>query len=142
MVLTVGLLVFGGVAAAQEMMIQTDSVGCQVIAPFAWMDLEPGKTWRATVDLSQCTESDFGWYDFYGFIMKPGGATSLSTRDGIVLKVQCERTGAVSVCPGSSRDSQDVYVQVDAPGRYVLTAENTGRKMQRIRLSWLKLSYR
>jgi hypothetical protein len=94
------------------------------------------------VDLSGCTESDLGWYDFYGFIMKAGGASSLSTKDGIVLKVQCETTGDSFVCGGANRASQDVYVQVSRPGRYTLTAQNMGRKKETIRLSWLKLSYR
>src|SRR5215467_12456103 len=85
--LAVVLLAFAGSARAQQLLIAYDGSGCQLQAPYAWFDLAPGATWQATVDVSKCTTSDLGWFDGYGFIMRPGGADSLSTRDGINLKV-------------------------------------------------------
>src|SRR5262249_20976491 len=137
LILSVVLLGFGSLAWAQGSLLPPDTSGCQVIAPFAWFDLAPGTTWRMTVDLSQCTSSDFGWYDFYGFIMRPGGADSLAVKDGIVLKARNMQSGETAVCTSSGKVTEDVYTQVSAPGQFLLTAENTGRRAQTIRLTWL-----
>ena len=140
--LSIVLLVFGGMAWAQSSLLPPDTSGCQVIAPFAWFDLAPGATWRMTVDLSRCTSTDFGWYDFYGFIMRPSGADSLMVKDGIVLKARNMQSGDTAGCTSSGKVTEDVYTQMSAPSQILLTAENTSRRTQTIRLTWLKLSYR
>ena len=142
LVLTIALLAFAGTAGAQEMLTAADTSGCQTFAPYTWIDVAPGATWRATVDLSKCAADDFGWFNYYGFIMRPGGADALLVKDGIVLKAQCQTTNEVSTCSSAGRVATNVYVQVGSPTQFVLTAENTGRKSQTIRLVWLKLSYR
>ncbi len=142
LVLAIALLAIAGTAGAQEMMTAPDDSGCQTFAPYTWIDVAPGATWRATVDLSKCTSDGFGWYNYYGFIMRPGGADTLLVKDGITLKTQCQTTGEVSTCNSAGRIAANVYVQVGSPTQFVLTAENTGRKTQTIRLVWLKLSYR
>ncbi len=139
LVLAVALLAFGSSGWAQELLIAPNTTGCQAFMPYAWFDLAPGAKWQATVDLSGCTTNDLGWFDYYGFIMRPSGADSLLVRDGIVLKVRDLSTGEGFACTSAGQVAETIIISVTQPTRYILTAENTGRKKQTIRVTWSKL---
>ncbi len=140
LVFAVVLLVLGGAAGAQEMLIAPDTSGCQMFAPYAWVDLAPGATWQATVDLSKCTSSDLGWFYYYGYIAKSNGADFLKVQDGIALTLQNTNTGETFTPSADVKRQVNILLQVTQPATFRLSAKNTGRTTARISLTWVKFN--
>jgi hypothetical protein len=133
----------GSASAQQEaMLIGADTDGCQLYAPYAWLELAPGQKWSTTVALSGCPASDLGWFRYYGHLGTNNSCDTLKVKDGVVLKVtnpgtQEEFTHAPVSSP---RGEEYVLLNVDQPTQLVLTAENTSRQRVKVRMTWLSMA--
>ena len=134
--LGVGLIAFVGLALAQnqEMFIE-DNDGCQELAPFVWTELAPGEMWQATVDLSQCTSDELGWFRYYGYIARRTRANTLTKRDNIVLGVFDLGTGQSYGFTDTKGKDRYIRMEMLQPTRLLLSAQNLGRKNAKIRLT-------
>ena len=131
-------------AAAQEAMLTAaDTTGCQLYAPYAWVELAPGQKWTTTVNLAQCSPSDLGgWFRFYGHLGTNSSCDTLKVKDGVVLKAmnladQVQYAPATTATP---KDEEYVLLRVDDPTQFQLTAENTSRQRVKVRMTWLSMT--
>ena len=140
LVLAVVLSGFVGSAMAQETFSQPDTDGCQTYMPYVWTELAPGARWEATVDLGSCTSADLGSFLYYGYIASKTSADVVRSNDTMELTVQNLSTGQVYSSTAPKNTPVYLSVTVDQPAQLRLTAENTGRKLCKIRLTWKKVS--
>lgn len=136
LVLAVVFSAFVGSAMAQETFFAPDTDGCQTYMPYVWTDLAPGAKWQATVDLSHCTSTDLGSFLYYGYIASNTSADVVKKMDGMDLTVQNLSTGQVYSSTAPKNTPEYLFVQVDQPAQFRLTAANTGRKVCKVRFTW------
>lgn len=134
-----------GSAGAQQqqttMLIAPDTDGCQLIAPYSWIELDPGQKWTQTIDLSGCQASDLGWFRYYGHLGTNSSCDPLRTKDGVVLKAMDIRTQAVyqHTAVSGPKAEEFVLMQVTGPTQFQVSAENTSRQRVKVRMTWAAL---
>jgi hypothetical protein len=134
-----------GSAGAQEtMLINPDTDGCQLYAPYSWVELAPGQKWTTMVDLAGCSASDLGWFRFYGHLGTNSSCNTLKVKDGVALSVVnlADQVSYLPATAGSQRDEEFVLLQVDQPTRFQLSALNTSRQRVKVRMTWLSMAGR
>ena len=124
-------------AAAQETFPPPDLDGCQTSQAYVWVDLAPGATWEATVDLSRCAPEDLGLFLYYGYVASKNRSTVIGSGDGIALAV--EQGGLVVASSAGVTGALYLPVRVTAPGTVRLTATNTGKRAVKIRTRWQRV---
>jgi hypothetical protein len=132
-----------GSARAQEasMLIGPNADGCQLYAPYTWVELDPGQKWTTTVNLGGCSSSDLGWFRYYGHLGTNNSCNTLKVKDGVVLKATNLSTQALSLpAAGSPKDEEYVLLQVADPTQLQLTAENTSRQRVKVRMTWVSMT--
>ena len=135
-----------GSASAQQqqtMLNGTDASGCQIYAPYAWVELAPGQKWTTTVDLSNCSASDLGgWFRYYGHL---GGNNSIGTlkfKDGVALSAVNLQTQDqfLPATAGGPKDEEYVLLRVENPAVFQLTALNTSKQTVKVRMTWVSMA--
>ena len=135
-----------GSASAQQqqtMLTNADTSGCQLYAPYSWVELAPGQTWTATVDMSNCSASDLGgWFRYYGHLGTNNSCNTLKMKDGVVLTAVNLRTQDrfLPATTGGPKDEEYVLLRADAPAQYQLTAQNTSRQTVKVRMTWVSMA--
>lgn len=136
-----------GSASAQQqqttMLTSPDTSGCQIYAPYIWVELAPGQKWTATVDLSNCSASDLGgWFRYYGHLGTNSSCNTLKIKDGVVLTAVNLRTQDqfLPATTGGPKDEEYVLLRVDAPAQYQLTAQNTSHQTVKVRMTWVSMA--
>jgi hypothetical protein len=142
LIAVVALLAAVGSAGAAETLTAPDTDGCQLYMPYVWTKLGPGQTWSVVVELSQCPETDLGWFRFYGHINQGKRFRTIKVSDGITLSVRDMGTSQVFTHSVSGRKSEEyVLMQVDDSTRILLTATNETNKTKKVRMTWLSMTY-
>lgn len=128
-----------GTAGAADMLIATDTSGCQTYAPYAWVELARGQTWSAEVDLTQCSSEELGWFWVYGHITTGRQSDALKLKHRIVVTAEDMSSKVVYAFSAKSPKSQIMIMTPIAGATKVrLTATNTSNKKKKIRLTWNK----
>jgi len=142
LVAVVAFLAAAGTAGAAETLTAPDTDGCQLYMPYVWTELAPGQTWSVEVDLSQCPESDFGMFRYYGHITQGKKTGTIKVSDGITLVVEDTSTAREVARNEDGRKSEEyVLMPVDSPTRLRLTATNETNKKKKVRMTWLSMIY-
>ena len=113
--------------------------GCENSNAFTWMSLSPGTTWTTIVDLSQCTSSDLGLFLYYGYLAGKTSSAVLRDTDGVVLTINDLTSGAFLSSSGT-KGSIYLAFPVYQPTKVILTAQNTGQKVLRVRFTFKKVA--
>jgi hypothetical protein len=130
-------------AAAQEAMLTTaDTTGCQLYAPYAWVELGPGQKWTTTVNLAGCSPSDLGWFRFYGHLGTNNSCDTLKVKDGVVLSAMnlADQVQFAAATAASPKDEEYVLLRVDDPTQFQVTAVNTSRQRVKVRMTWISMT--
>lgn len=131
-----------GLADAQELMITQDPGGCQLYAPYAWVEIPGGGTWTAEVDLRECSMEQLGWFWVYGYITTGTKSDALKIGDKVVVSAEAASEGVRHTFDAKSPQTQIMLMMpVAAPTKILLRATNESRKKKKIRLTWLNTEY-
>jgi len=133
--LALALLLATPFARAQETFNPPDLDGCQTLMSYIWVNIAPGETWQATVDLRNCASTDLGLFMYYGYIASPNKSTVIRSGDGVLLTIADISSGDLTSSKGI-RGNLYLPIEIHQPTQILLTAENTGHKTVNIRLTW------
>ena len=107
---------------------------CHVLAPAAWITLQPGESRSYTVDVSSCPSGD--WWNLYAYISNSVSRTWRSTsKDHVTLSLRDGTSGSVM-----SQEGGDLFSAISSPSSITFSILNHDRFSVTTRVTLLDLS--